>query len=45
MKIISDAFVCLIVSTCLAQVSSKTDKAWCYFFFIIVMLILGLQLF
>lgn len=40
LSIIRSAFIILIVSTCLAQVTKKTEHAWYYFFFIVIMVLM-----
>lgn len=42
MTTLSDAFVLIMISTCLAELTKKSDKAWRYFFFIVIILILGI---
>lgn len=42
---ICDAFLVLMLGTCLPKVFKKTDKAWYYFFFIVILLVLGINLY
>lgn len=34
---IRDAFIILLISTCLVELNKKTVKVWYYFFFIVVL--------
>ena len=42
MRTISDAFVLVLISTCLAELTKKSDKAWRYFIIIVIVLLLGI---
>lgn len=41
LRILRDAFIVLIVSTCVAQLTKKTPHAFYYFFFIVIVLALS----
>lgn len=40
---IRDAFLILMIGTCIPKVMRKTEKAWYYFFFIVLLLLLGIN--